>query len=191
MVRAILDGRKSQTRRVFVPPLPFAPDDDIAIELAVGSIVPRHSVGDRMWVRESWSGPYRMGDIPPRDWAPGLPIWYWADGNPEDGEWTRPKPSIHMPRWASRITLEVTGVKVERLQDISEGDARAEGADPVHMQPNGGTGNPSDAWLSYAAGFRAIWTSINGPGSWEANPLVVALTFQRLPQPTTSGESDD
>lgn len=174
MVRAILDGRKTQTRRVFVPPPPFAPGDDIDVQLATGSIAPRFAVGDRLWVRETWSGPYRMGDIPPRDWLPGLPIWYWADGAPAAGDWTKPKPSIHMPRWASRITLEVTEVRVQRLQDISKEDARAEGAslDMIYERES----------PSFRAGFQVLWTSIHGPGSWDANPWVTAITFRRIDQ---------
>lgn len=154
MVRAILDGRKTQTRRVLKPQPVTSPgrltgpwqDSDgrwgmMATEWRyserLGNYEPERetflpfkvaAVGDCLWVRETWSGPYRMGDIPPRDWQPGLPIWYWADGNPDDGDWCRPRPAIHMPRWASRITLEVTDVRVQRLQDISEEDALAEGA---------------------------------------------------------------
>ncbi len=155
MVRAILDGNKTQTRR-------------IAKARQAGEHV-RHTlidcrcqygvVGDRLWVREAFS--YAHGQ--------GLddhgPIWYWADGNPEDGDWTKPKPSIHMPRWASRITLEITEVRLEQLQAISEEDALAEGVGPGprHRDP-----------------FGLLWEHIHGPGSWYANPFVWVVSFQRI-----------
>jgi len=84
----------------------------------------------------------------------------------------RSVPSIHMPRWASRITLEVTGVRVERLQDISEADAMAEGA------PWAACGSPQEG--SQKAGYARLWESINGPGSWDANPWVWVVEFKRV-----------
>ena len=90
------------------------------------------------------------------------------------------RPSIHMPRWASRITLEVTGVRVERLQDISEADAYAEGIEQTdfieeaeHQEP--ATGAPPGRYA-----YRALWESINGPDSWTANPWVWAVEFKRI-----------
>ena len=91
-----------------------------------------------------------------------------------------------MPRWASRITLEVTGVKVERLQDISEEDAIAEGIDPfTDFQPKGHWRRYRDAsGLGYVdcpiASFASLWTEINGPAAWEANPWVAAYTFRPI-----------
>ena len=73
--------------------------------------------------------------VPPSKWGDCSRIWYWADGNPTEGDWTRPRPSIHMPRWASRILLAITAVRVERLADISKDDAMAEG---IVLQPDGG-----------------------------------------------------
>lgn len=203
MVRAILEGRKTQTRRIVTPQpvVPFSLLGDIirdepgvitdsrgvVTDAGEERIIPvRFSVRDRLWVREAWSGPYAMGDIPPRDWMPGLPVWYWADGNPEYGDWTIPKSSIHMPRWASRLTLIVTDVRVQRLQEIGEEDARAEGlysticrspdtrsscrAGWWQADENCGGPTPRDA-------FAALWRSINGPDSWDANPWVVAVSF--------------
>jgi hypothetical protein len=188
MVRALLDGRKTQTRRFVkgVPPQPEADcherhqkkhpapyldsycsarktqanprgmsdrwcwwqvDDRCCLPQFRVPFVP----GDRLWVREAFSLDHSGAAI----------CWFWADGNPEFGDWTKPKPSIHMPRWASRLTLTVTAVRVERLQDITEDDAAAEGmARPMAI---------SD--------FGAMWESIHGPGAWDTNPWVVAVTF--------------
>lgn len=149
--------------------------------------------GDRLWVRESFSGPWGCRRLPPRDWPVGAPTWYWADGEPEGGEFTKPKPGMHMPRWASRITINVTDVRVERLQEISEEDARAEGVELApygHWKCYGATPTPfrgaaptvlahglgvvsADAVHSYAT----LWDSINGEGEWDSNPWVAAYTF--------------
>lgn len=214
MVRAILDGRKTVTRRVVKPQ--FAADA-IPVEMpatdpAGGWVVPGHSgvwwcdaaanpddvrrcpygqPSDRLWVRETFSGPWCMeaqdgaAAAPPSKWAESSRIWYWADGEPAYGDWTRPRPSIHMPRWASRITLEITGVRVERLQDISEADAQAEGTTPIpdpcdHVRlacADIGCSGPQP----YRTGFRALWRDINGPASWDANPWVWVVEFRRLP----------
>ena len=195
MVRAILDGRKTQTRRdghglasfttrgefvkmcrrddgVWVAVFRDSiPDDPAPIEVRS----PYGGPGDRLWVRETWA---------PAGYSV-LPTLYRADGDEQptlDGRW---RPSIHMPRWASRITLEVTGVRVERLQAITEADAVAEGLE------NHGGGELADAWwpehdgLAQAGatpreGFRVLWEAINGPGSWAANPWVWVVSFRKL-----------
>jgi len=138
MVRAIIEGRKTQTRRVISDdwwrcnePDDFQPGGD----RRPGEYCQYGDIGDRLWVREQFSGPHAWSNIPPSGWGwdnTDVPIWYWADGNPPNGDWTRPKPSIHMPRRFSRITLEITDVRVQRLQEISEVDSTAEGcsADP-------------------------------------------------------------
>lgn len=180
MVRAILDGRKTQTRRVAKE---FAGRDDLDLILRRfphQNGCPYGQAGDRLWVREAFSGPWcmeaqgGMAATPPSKWGATSRIWYWADGSPTHGDWTRPRPSIHMPRWASRITLEITGVRVERLQDISEADAVAEGCgqdgsvDGVYV-----ANNPRGA-------FFHLWRQINGPGSWDANPYVWVVSFRRI-----------
>ncbi len=184
MVRALLDGSKTQTRRV-VKPQPHAGvrrsvfaasglEDGHGRELR-----PRHGVpGDRLWVRETW-----------HDASSSLHscALYRADGI--DLHWDKWTPSIHMPRWASRITLEVTGVRAERLQDISEADAKAEG---IFTHVRGGwhwlqhdSSNPDDwnqfGYKTAALAFQALWETINGANSWDANPWVWAMTFRRLP----------
>jgi len=158
MVKALLASRKTQTRRMLKP----QPDDLIEGQLPTSL---RISVGDRLWVREAFS--YDALDV---DHDASMPAWYWADGNPEDGDWTRPKPSIHMPRAYSRMTLTVTDVRVMRLMSITEADAMAEGAEPILVPPDGGS-------APHVEGFRQLWNSIHGPDADFANPWVGAYTF--------------
>jgi hypothetical protein len=189
MIRALLDGRKSMTRRVLKPqpqgidqrPLGFVgvPAKFAFTEVHPGganftSYIPvKYAPGDRVWVREAWQSNGLNWGKRPRDMCPAMgPVHYAAT---DAGEW-KPywggwKPSIHMPRWASRLTLTVTDVRVQRLQDISESDAMAEGANPsdLRMYPELGT---SRDWL------RDLWNSLHGPDAWAANPWVVALTFE-------------
>ena len=135
-----------------------------------GSVInTRHRVGgDHLWVRESWRAPREFDAVAPRDIPPGTDVWYEAqDKVPfHPSNFGKLRPSIFMPRSLSRITLEVTGVRVERLQDISEADARAEG-----------TPFPFGGWVG---GYQKLWESINGPGSWEANPWVWVVEFKRV-----------
>ncbi len=199
MVRAILAGTKTQTRRVVkaAPPpgaqrviRPFAgvrlqwaatdPHDMEQGQLVLGD-VPRYPYGqpgDRLWVREAWRAVWSSDHEPPRNFDESYRFWYEADTPLQDG-YGKLRPSIHMPRCASRITLEVTGVRVERLQDISEADALAEGIErcqdgkfPNYLSPSGYAGNP-------VASYRTLWESINGTGSWDANPWVWVVEFKR------------
>lgn len=134
----------------------------------------RAEAGDQLWVKESFAivpaTAYRNSDgvaqtVDPNDLdnAAIYRAGFDRSGRP------RWKPSIHLPRWASRITLKVTGVKIERLQDISEEDAISEGVPRDFLEHVHGP-----------AGFRDIWESIHGPGSWEANPWVVAVSFSTI-----------
>lgn len=201
MVLAVLEGRKTQTRRVLNPQPETrrfctacglhegewaaceAPECGDLTEPQPVSLRLPYAVGDRLWVRERFSGPhdYEKERWPPRAWFTGDPIWYWADGNPVGGDWTRPKPSIHMPRWASRITLEVTDVRVQRLQEISEEDAVAEGfGKPFVVLPDPEDGRLEE-WPAFASPrkcFAHYWGHLHGPGSWETNPWVVAIGFK-------------
>lgn len=158
MVRAILEGRKTQTRRIAkeFDPTPGKMD----------GILSRHphqqgcrygKPGDRLWVRETWG----WDDEDPSAVNPR----YRATHSSAD-RWI---PSIHMPRWASRITLKVESVRLERLQDISQKDAYSEGV--TINDPDG-----CDPVMSFAE----LWESINGPGSWEANPWVWVVQFKRI-----------
>lgn len=216
MVRAILEGRKTQTRRVVKPQPPAGYEPHIAPDFAEGKFrngyalwqpeCPHGKPGDRLWVRETWrldfdsgsgslgaDGRYRRdaiyrvvfkagGDDTPIEWE-----GFDDDADPyiealgRDDSW---RPSVHMPRWASRLTLRIAGVRVERVQDISEADAIAEGIDSARLGNVGwlGTDAPREAGYSYIPAFRELWGSINaGRGhSWASNPWVWALTFERV-----------
>lgn len=173
MVRAILDGRKTQTRRVvkgfaleLLQPDNFTPE---YVALPENLLSPYGYAGDRLWVRESFWG----CDAPGYGDQPCVVYddeWCGKEYRPtEVRPWARKFgriPSIHMPRDCSRITLEVTGVRAERLQHCSDDDAWAEGC-------------PDDAtWpLDW---YRALWDTINGAGSWDTNPWVWAVEFNRV-----------
>lgn len=119
--------------------------------------------GDLLWVRETWA-PLKSGNV---DFAAD-----WSDTQRNfAGKW---RPSIHMPRWASRITLRIADVRVERLQDITEDDARAEGVgykNPGYLP--GTKGN----WIG---SFAYLWNHLNGPDAWNANPWVWVINFERV-----------
>lgn len=231
MVRALLDGRKTQTRRVLKPQPPKDEDFpgsffglgrkvadgikchslndydrtpkhptkwdlDGSVGVARNAGFPmiydtRYAVGDRLWVRETWQG-LTFGDYLPTKHYP-CDLRYFAtdscadlDADVRGYPW---RPSIFMPRWASRLTLIVTDVRVERLRDISEADAIAEGVNVGKPMPeivpgsigdiyHDGMTDPEYGWtrdprLAYAR----LWNAINGPGAWSDNPWVVALTF--------------
>lgn len=187
MVRAIIEGRKTQTRRVMKEQpttLDHATDPARQVNDRLREILCKYGPpGTLIWVREEFSGPHYKSKSPPSEWSESDPIWYWADGNPGSGDWTRPKPSIHMPRWASRILLEVTGVRVEQLNEISEADAKAEGAmfhDGLGIGHSGWRHDYKDVHANARSSFARLWESINGPGSWEANPFVWVIEFKRI-----------
>ena len=166
MVRALLAGTKTQTRRI------VKARDLEWMDVHQGLREPDNAErcpygqpgGDRLYVRETWAAPHAYDHLPPRLIPQDARIHYAATEDRGGLLW---RPSIHMPRWASRITLEVTGVRVERLQDISEADAIAEG---VYTDP---------ACPAYDA-YAQLWDEINGLGSWEANPWVWVVGFHRI-----------
>ncbi|EQC0968723.1 morphogenetic protein [Citrobacter braakii] len=189
MVRAILDGRKTQTRR----PVKFPFKDrnlgcelsgnELAGELSSGNYLnsPFGKPGDRIWVRETFQGPLfdiDQMDAYCKDSAPFEKTQfcvYKADGKPapeffdaDDNLHCCWRPSIHMPRWASRLLLEITSVRVERIRSMSQDDARAEGV----IAASG----PMEAGLA----FRELWDSIYGEESWKANPWVWVIEFERI-----------
>lgn len=187
MVRAILEGRKTQTRRVvkgrwlpLVEAVMRVNGRWVWTTMDYDLTTPYGEPGDRLWVRETWaafdldwSWPGRPRDLSGGPWPN---IVYRADDGLDEHGWKRWRPSIHMPRWACRITLEVTDVRVERLKDITEDDAMAEGwikrpdlsKDPeVH----------ADACRDW---FVDLWDSINAKRGygWETNPWVWRIEFQ-------------
>ncbi|MHB0017544.1 hypothetical protein ACYBHI_01415 [Klebsiella pneumoniae] len=211
MVRAILDGRKTQTRRPIKwkqtrfteigeredgSKWPWSEDAEHACDF--WHPCPFGSVGDRIWVRETFQGPlfdYDLMDNYCKDPTPfKKPEFcvYKADGVPApefydaDDElhccW---RPSIHMPRWASRILLEITNVRVERLNAISEEDVEAEGIDMEALYDSQDcydciadhnmTGRPT-----VTGAFKYLWESIYGEESWKANSWVWVIEFKRV-----------
>lgn len=217
MVRAILDGRKTQTRRIVKgadDAVKFCQEWDIngeeifvvlgekdhtGMNLVLGAIsCPFGAVGDRIWVRETWAtlgnedgccidweGNLCKGDERSAariyrascEQRPGdYGLWsipddaYWKPHTKEhkfEGAW---RPSIHMPRWASRILLEITNVRVERLKSISDGDAVREGCSTADMKSGD----------CVADVFARLWASIYGSDSWKTNPWVWVIEFKRV-----------
>lgn len=190
MVRAILDGRKTMTRRILKPIAGLTINDILSDgdRCAGGFRCLRQQVrasgfstGDTLWVREAWRAHAEHDPLPPCDIPPGAAVQYVAD-EPLSPWLSRYRHARFMPRWASRITLRVTGVKVERLQDISEADALAEGVEfQIGWLPQY-RGSHDLPWVSEFPrdAFCDLWNNINGPGSWDANPWVCAMTFERI-----------
>ncbi|WP_226051518.1 hypothetical protein [Dickeya chrysanthemi] len=236
MVRAIIDGRKTQTRRV-IKPQPFDRSwsrHDHQIEIVSGrseegdeidgliaytkssggtwsAKCPFGQTGDRLWVRETFScignedgHPVNAnGDLCERENAQRIykasaiqkpnnyGLWTSPDGFDFEGSWT---PSIHMPRWASRITLEITGVRVERLNDISPEDAESEGLErtnftgfgdepgmPCFPEPDVYRGTKEHGWTECPSeAFQHLWKSLYGEESWQKNPWCWVIEFKRL-----------
>lgn len=231
MVRAILDGRKTQTRRVIKPQptghhwemLPGYQIKHTEAVMANGKVAVkfRHTIpqnpspdfnnawipcpygapGDLLWVRETcWAESTFYGDgvryAADHAWRiikntqQASEAWcklaQYGGDDALDNQTNigRRAPSIHMPRWASRITLRITDVRVERLQDISEDDAQAEGVTPATEPPTAAAlirAVGRGAWfMPHSSAFANLWNHINGPDAWEANPWVWALSFERV-----------
>lgn len=211
MVRAVLQGRKTQTRRIMKPQpnLQFRPASRVEIyqrkpgnwevkdRLSMDGFssldafnCPYGRPGDLLWVRETWardeSGAYLYRSDAIQDDSGEIGgSWVWEKHFP--GPW---RPSIHMPRAASRILLEVVEVRVERLNEISEENAKAEGVEPIPWPESnhplypiygskGDWGNERYT-LSPISSFKALWQTINGPESWNINPWVWVITFNRI-----------
>ncbi|QRZ12669.1 hypothetical protein JWJ88_08605 [Paracoccus methylovorus] len=218
MVRAILEGRKTQTRRViklagckpdYIGPRGCTHDpscwgwedsergDYWLLKRGEGDKgrldwsdwIGAYRVGDRLWVREKWQG-LSFGDYQPTK-SRTCDLRYAAADTLADADksvrgypW---RPSIHMPRWASRLTLHVTDVCVQRLQDISEEDARAEGVETRQIRPVYDIGQPAETWwfgtengrATGKSAFRDLWDSLNAERApWASNPWVCAVSFE-------------
>lgn len=209
MVKAILDGRKTQTRRVIKP----QPDSEInpvwideaeCFQWATAEFrrwCPYGLLGDRLWVRETWMQVYEydkgkfhaLRDSNDTYSEKCKRAKYKATDTPPENFAVTWRPSIHMPRWASRITLEITDVRVERLQSISEEDARAEGFPLGYGLPGRlkitenckVVRNEKAEIHDFTAlgGFARLWDALNGNRlgcSWKDSPWVWAITFRRL-----------
>lgn len=234
MVRALLDGRKTQTRRILSSARVFATPERRAFTLRGDALLRalrnadrwRHlegdgwfwesdafewqapatrtgwmahlscyAIGDRLWVRETWRAWSEYDGMPPRAIPAAAAIQYPAD-NPLSPWDSKARPSIHMPRWANRLTLVVTDVRVQRVQDISEADAIEEGLASLskdgklwkHGIPDAdglpGTDDHGWPWTEWqrdpVLAFSRIWDAIHGPGAWDENPWVAAITFETV-----------
>lgn len=198
MVRAILAGQKTQTRRVVKPApqtilngktVPWEGDAAalMTMLLAQRRGCPFGQPGDRLWVREAHAifpthGQHRAdgerwgpwGGLPTALSDDGKQIAYYREGfdRCDPGRW---RPSIHMPRWACRLVLEITAVRVERLQAISEAAAIAEGL----SQSDAGSWLPGPCDHPEWA-FHQLWAQVYGEPAWEANPWVWVIEFKRV-----------
>lgn len=187
MVRAILAGRKTMTRRQMKGVMP---DNGLwlkkptktrsgitthVMDAPKHGLCPFGAIGDRLWVREAFNGYWLDGDVI-QEIKDGISSANelcdyradYSDGMKAADGWT---PSIHMPRWASRITLEITDVRVERLQDITEEDAQAEGVTLSNPQI-----------MSHKDEFSQLWGEIYGGDGWRSNPWVWVIAFRRVEQ---------
>ncbi|HDN2659030.1 TPA: hypothetical protein P1K67_001907 [Klebsiella pneumoniae] len=233
MTRAILDGRKTQTRRIMkaqpsedFTPMNMALDADYKARWYTPGIVdkdgclqpagkevfgvanenegyscPFGAVGDRIWVREAYRFPASLDDVSPtgvgemavatgyrKPWAPTFYEFTGTFSNGWKGFETPPKvsdagklrPSIHMPRWASRILLEITDVRVERLNAISQEDAQAEGMELTGWRPTYSDPDSGGEVMTPYDNFAELWSSIYGDESWKANPWVWVISFKRV-----------
>ena len=173
MVRALLAGTKTQTRRAAWRSC--RPRSELyGVNERMPTVWQRVRPGDRLWVREAVA--YRPNRVD------GLPDEYWYPADHEDFDRSTAevvRSPIHMPRWASRLTLTVTAARIERLRDISEDDARAEGLTCENISDKARQRfDRMKPWPEfYRPLFALLWDSIHTPGAWEANPEVVALTF--------------
>ena len=201
MIRALLDGTKTQTRRV-VKPQPeaqhdgepywyvggyraweYRPPDAVPLRAGGNPLpCPYGKPGDRLWVREAWRTDPQFDYLPPRDLDPAVaPVQYEA-GPHADVLGGKLRPSMFMPRWACRLVLTLESVRVERLNDISEADALAEGVTPK-WEP-GCSGRLMEAFSGFnfrpaASAYADLWEQINGTGSWDSNPWVWVVETRR------------
>lgn len=213
MVRALLAGRKTQTRRTLYSCSHLRADQPAPRTAAIDqrypppiaknigelwSLADWHKCvkGDRLWVKETWRTSSAHDGLKPSIIPPGDTVEYVADG-----PWQRvngkTRVAIFMPRWASRLTLNVTDVRVERLQKISEEDSIAEGVERglhpitggdegwkdysiIHGGPHMGKAHPHAIapWKSAKLSYQSLWETLNGPDAWSDNPWVVAISFE-------------
>lgn len=203
MVQAILDGRKTMTRRIIksrhesglfevakrkidgvITGITSLDWDERPINDLTNDIKPKYQIGDILWVRETWNKSLRLNENF---------IYKATDDEPNSiyGE-IKWKPSIYMPKAAARIFLKVTNVRVERLQDISEDDAKSEGIILGYCQQQNNSTElvthknyltKMQELISAKKSFQTLWNSINGNESWDENPFVWVYEFERIEKP--------
>lgn len=191
MVRAIRAGTKTQTRRV----VKSCKDRDMGCALAPSEIAGeinqgdlRNSkfgqLGDRLWVREAWRTIAEADHLAPRDLNPAHRVWMEASAPHQPG-FGKLRPSLFMPRWASAITLEITSLRIEKLQDISIEDSKAEGAWPdISVVYECEKYFGIDALgVNPRLAYRMLWEQINGAGAWATNPWVWVVAFKQVEVP--------
>ncbi len=199
MVRATLDGSKTVTRRTVKGEIPNGAVRAIEFQRANDRPVwrwldaadnpiskpfrcPYGMAGDILWGREAWRTLFLHDARPPRDVPVGAPVAFYADDVGAPAGCGKFRPGMFMPRWASRILLEVTDVRVERLQDITRAQAIAEGIERVgdrwrhYFFPT----EDGEAWEFPQNSFASLWDSINGAGAWDSSPWVFVIQFRRL-----------
>lgn len=198
MVRALLMDKKTQTRRILKSQPKLDGDDTWHVKFLGGGIIgvptadvpiyavhaARWEVGDQLWVRETWQTLQKWDDLAPRNIPDDCDkIRYEADDFKRNQLWAwgKLRQSIFMPRWASRLTLTITNIMVQRLQDISEEDCWREGIEEVdggfdHLIPAMAK-QMGESFEDGRVTYAAFWESINGRGSWDENPWVAKLTF--------------
>jgi hypothetical protein len=169
MVKALIAGSKTQTRRILKKGCPASRNLILPDGPNKGAVQMDYATGDRLYVREAIDKVSEPGSVFYRaDYDAAYP------GGSSGLGW---RPSIHMPRWASRLTLTVTDARVDRLHEINESDAKAEGI----MQVGDGLFDYHDhaeiRFKTAKAAFRDLWNSIHGPEAWDANPWVSAISF--------------
>lgn len=179
MVQAILEGRKTQTRRIVKDKLlqSATPEDDL--EFLLMTIIQKYKVGDVLWVRETFR---------PIEQEVGLPRFEYK-ATEEINLTDKWKPSLFMPKEACRIFLKIKSIRVERLQSINKNDAKAEGAKKILKYSELKVLSELEDWkiprpfLEHQLSFLSIWCTINGTESWKANPFVWVYEFEQIEKP--------
>lgn len=188
MVQSILEGRKTMTRRILKDPLPIGvhwwqvSDGELIYRIVDSKTVQTHckcpygQPGDQLWVREKWKNDHGQVNF----FAGNSEV----EHNVAYRELTKWKPSIHLKKKDSRINLLIKSIRVERLQDISQDDARKEGVycseSPIGPCYLDYQSNQCNAMTTPKHSFKSLWTKINGSGSWKSNPWVWVIEFERL-----------
>jgi hypothetical protein len=184
MVQAIMEGRKTQTRRIVKDSMLQENNGKYDEEFLLLTVkkCPYGEVGDVLWVRETFNSDYGFKDMEGNVVPPGILYKAKVSSLPNGLKW---KPSIFMPKSIARIWLQITSIKVERLKDISEEDAKAEGVEKIADYGTTGYKLYTEPEASYSDidakhSFESLWESINGRESWDSNPWVWVIEFKQI-----------